>query len=386
MTEEATPLPVVTSLSSELTPLPDGTTLVESVDKTVDPNFKYPGHTTLQPKVIIYETPSAKVTKEYSAKVVAAPPPKVLKLGTALSTQGAVQNAYGPQYLQLFTQYFDTFTPEWEGKMQACWTGPSTYNFGALESLVQAAKKPFRMHNLIWGIFLPSWLTNGSWSQSQLTSMVLNYIEAAAGTAKSLGADCIDVLNEVVDDGGNGFKTSNSYWATQFQGQALLNFYAQCFAHAAAAAPGLPLFINEYCNAGEPGNAAKLNGTHGVVQQLLAAGAPISGVGMQSHDRTDFWPVAASLAAAVTAYKELVDHVEITELDIQVMAGSSLSTQTQAMGDIVSGALQSDLDRISVWEFDDAASWLGSGAEADEFTGSYAAHPDWQILYSARGK
>ena len=51
-----------------------------------------------------------------------------------------------------------------------------------------------------------------------------------------------------------------------------------------------------------------------MVKKMKTAGVPIDGIGMQGHYNI-YGPTAEEVDKAVTLYKQVVDHIHVTELD-----------------------------------------------------------------------
>ena len=74
------------------------------------------------------------------------------------------------------------------------------------------------------------------------------------------------------------------------------------------------LYYNDY----NLENEAKRNGAVELIRKLKAAGAAISGVGLQGHNKMD-WPTARQEAETIEAFAALGVRVHITELDVDVL-------------------------------------------------------------------
>src|SRR2546427_7606679 len=90
--------------------------------------------------------------------------------------------------------------------------------------------------------------------------------------------------------------------------------YTTLFRSAHEADPDAELYYNDYALE----NAAKRRGALELVRRLRAQGVPVTGVGLQGHNRMD-WPTLAQQDSAIVAFAALGVRVMITELDIDVL-------------------------------------------------------------------
>src|SRR5207249_2125287 len=90
-------------------------------------------------------------------------------------------------------------------------------------------------------------------------------------------------------------------------------------------------------------NAPKRRGALHLVERLQAQGAPVAGVGLQSHNRMD-WPTPAQQDSTIVAFAALGVRVMITELDIDLLPRpggppGDLNPYRDGLPDSVQGAL-----------------------------------------------
>jgi endo-1,4-beta-xylanase len=120
------------------------------------------------------------------------------------------------------------------------------------------------------------------------------------------------------------------------------DYMAKAFAYAHEADPQAQLTYNDY----NLENPAKRDGAVRLVQQLLAAGVPISCVGIQDHDSLT-WPTAEQEGAAIDAFAKLGVKVAISELDVDVLP-PALGQQTADVSARVSGHGAAD-PKLNPW-------------------------------------
>ena len=176
-----------------------------------------------------------------------------------------------------------------------------------------------------------------------------------------------DVVNEALNDDGTLRRTP---WLT-ILGE---DYLAQAFRFAHEADPDAELYYNDYALE----NAAKRRGALELVRRLRAQGVPVTGVGLQGHNRMD-WPTLAQQDSAIVAFAALGVRVMITELDIDVLprpgeSVADLNPYRAGLPDSVQRALAQryvdlftvylrhagDISRVTFWGVADGDSWLNN--------------------------
>jgi endo-1,4-beta-xylanase len=116
-----------------------------------------------------------------------------------------------------------------------------------------------------------------------------------------------DVVNEALNDDGSLRQT---LWL-KIIGQ---DYIAKAFQYAHEADPRAELTYNDYSLE----NESKRNAAIALLKKLEAHGVPITSVGLQGHDSLT-WPSTDQEDATITAFGKLGLHVNISELDIDVL-------------------------------------------------------------------
>ena len=104
------------------------------------------------------------------------------------------------------------------------------------------------------------------------------------------------------------------------------DFFAECFRHAHAADPQAKLFLNDGCyfmNEGRDTPNEQYN--EKLLKQLLAAGAPIDGIGMQGHFGSTLPPISA-VVQELDRFAALGLRIMITEYDLDTGGDEELQT------------------------------------------------------------
>ncbi|HVZ31322.1 MAG TPA: endo-1,4-beta-xylanase, partial [Polyangiaceae bacterium] len=199
------------------------------------------------------------------APSMAAPQPSPLdaKFVGNISTRGQIRSD--------FPMYWNEFSPENEGKWGTVEPNEGTFNWGALDREYAFARQNniiFKEHNFIWGKQQPGWVTNDNAQaavQTWMNEFCQRYPEVKV----------IDVVNEppphttpTYIDGLGGTGASGYDWI------------ANAFKMARQACPSAILLLNDYNNIELDGDN---NHTIDILTRIKAAGAPVDGVGAQSH-------------------------------------------------------------------------------------------------------
>jgi endo-1,4-beta-xylanase len=216
-------------------------------------------------------------------------------------------------------RHFNAYVYGNEMKQDALQPSEGRFNFTRADALVDyAAKngKKTRGHVLVWHQQVPSWMFQGSGpnglaSRAELYARMENHIKTVAGRYRGK-VDSWDVVNEVIDEDGS---LRNSKYLQIAQSR---EYIANAFRWAHEADPNAKLFINDF-NVEAAG--AKQDGYYKLIQDLLAEGVPIHGVGLQCHISVS-WPTVADLRNAIRRFAALGLEVQITELDMSIYANS----------------------------------------------------------------
>lgn len=196
------------------------------------------------------------------------------------------------------------------------------------------------------------------------------------------GLDRIDVINEPLETFGTGGLYQNQFASVLGQ-----DYVAELAAIVRAAAPSTTeLFVNENFVEYYPAKADAL--VH-LMRDLVEAGAPIDGVGLQSHFILGE-PDLELLATTGRRLEALGLKVFITELDVPVAA--DLPDRLQVQADRYRGAVEACLgwstcDLINVWGVHDGHTWLdgliGPGSDPLLFDRELHAKPAYFAMKDA---
>ncbi|CAN8102235.1 unnamed protein product [Discula destructiva] len=223
-----------------------------------------------------------------------------------------------------------------------------------ITNFAKANGQILRCHNLLWYNQLPTWVTSGTWTNATLTAAVSAHIQSEVGHYKGL-CYAWDVVNEALDD-------SAAYRTDVFYNVMGTWYIPFAFATAAAADPAAKLYYNDY-NIEYAGS--KATAAVSLIKMIQASGAKIDGVGLQGHFIVGSTPSKATLLSQINVYAALGLEVAYTEVDVRFSSlpptTAGLAQQAVDYGSVTSACLASTACvGITVWDFDDAYSWIPS--------------------------
>lgn len=232
-------------------------------------------------------------------------------IGAALSAR--VFDGRDPKDAALVADQFSSISPENALKWGPIHPQPDAYNFGEADRYVafgEAHHLAVIGHNLIWHNQTPAWVFKDAQgrplTREALLQRMHDHILTVVGRYKGKIKGW-DVVNEALNDDGS---LRQSQWM-KIIGP---DYIEKAFAYAHEADPSAELYYNDFSLE----RPDKLKGAVALVARLKAHGVPITGVGLQTHDRLDK-PSLQATDEAISAFAKLGVKVSITEMDIDVL-------------------------------------------------------------------
>jgi endo-1,4-beta-xylanase len=208
---------------------------------------------------------------------------------------------------------FNSISPENVLKWESVHPRPDGYNFDPADRYVAFGEKHGMFiigHCLVWHSQVPRWVFQDDQgkplTREALLDRMHDHIRTVVGRYKGRISGW-DVVNEALNEDGS---MRASPWYNIIGEDYLLKAFQ--FAHEAD--PKAELYYNDYNLENEP----KRKGAVELIRKLKAAGAAITAVGLQGHDKLD-WPTAGQQAETIEAFHALGIKVNITELDVDVL-------------------------------------------------------------------
>lgn len=255
---------------------------------------------------------------------------------------------------------FGQITPENALKWQFVHPQPDVYDFREADALVALAQKndmQIHGHTLVFGEANPLWVQRlpiaSDADKAEVRRLMTDHItETMTHYKGKIGT--WDVINEPLDDSGNGLR--QHIWH-QAMGEDYLTIALEA---ARRADPQAKLFINEY---GLEEDGERWDTFLSLVTRLRSQGVPLDGVGLQAHvyemdtDMID----PAVLRSHIRALEELGLVVRISEMDVDSGAGSEAQARQYAKvldaclaeASCVSWGTWGVSDAYNMWQNDD---------------------------------
>ena len=264
-----------------------------------------------------------------------------------------------PAFAALVATQVSQLTPEWEMKMEYILQPDRSLKFERPDMIAAFAKTHgLRLfgHTLVWYAEKPD-----AWNDLQgadFRAAYAGYIAAVVGRYRGQAVGW-DVVNEAVTEEGEGWR--DNIFAQRL---GLLEHMRLAYELAHAADPSVPLFLNDYYLESKPKKRAQFMK---LAEALLKAGAPLSGLGCQTHLGADL--PAGAITAAIKDLATLGLPIRISEMDVSIVRGRGLmrsdadlvANQTvlyrEAAHAFVSLPAHQRAD-FTFWGLQDSKSWL----------------------------
>jgi endo-1,4-beta-xylanase len=280
-------------------------------------------------------------------------------VGTCVSTGYFADPALTALVLQNFSQV----TPEWEMKMEAILKDDGGFDFTRPDAIVDfAGRNGLRLHahTLVWYAQKAPAFERIDGDRTAFANAYRNYIQAVAGRYRGRAVSW-DVVNEAVTDDGSGYR--DCLWSRNL-GMA---YIPEAFHLARAADEQALLFLNDYNLDSNPKKRATFLR---LAESLLKAGAPLQGLGTQTHLGIDLAPGMVTTAMRDLASLGLPIHV--SELDVSTRVGrfdvasaaDKSSRQARLVHEVVGAFMALPPQQrfaITTWGARDSDSWLQHG-------------------------
>jgi endo-1,4-beta-xylanase len=299
-----------------------------------------------------------------------------IKIGTAVDMTALAEDA---QYRDAVAAEFSTVTAENVMKWEALEPERGVYNYAPADRLVQFAREhnqKLRGHVLVWHSQNPAWLTQGTFTPTELRQILREHITETVRHFKGKVWHW-DVVNEIFNDDGTWRDT---IWYRNLGP----GFVADAFRWAHRADPNAKLYLNDYNN---EGLSPKSDAYYALVQQLKAEGVPVQGYGVQGHLATQYG-VPQTTLENLRRFEKLGLDTAFTEVDVRIpLPADAAEVQAQAQG--FTTLLQACLlarrcVSYTLWGFTDRYNWVpgvfaGEG-EATPLTEDFERKPAYRSI------
>jgi endo-1,4-beta-xylanase len=226
------------------------------------------------------------------------------------------QRLTDPAFTDLLTRNVSQLTAEWEMKMEYILQADGAFRFDAPDAIAAfASDHQLRLfgHTLVWYAQDPAAFHPLDGKPGPFADALRNYILAVVGRYRGRAVGW-DVVNEAVAEDGDGLR--DCLWSRNL-GQ--IDYMRRAFDNAREADPTAVLLINDYNLESLPKKRATFMR---LVETLLKSGAPVTGIGTQSHIAADL--KSGAVTEAIRDLASLGLPIHVSELDISLNRGRGL--------------------------------------------------------------
>lgn len=323
-----------------------------------------------------------------NSKPVPPPPPLKAVAPFPIGTAVMAQRLQDPAFANLVRDQVSQITPEFEMKMEYIVQADGSFRFDAPDAIAAFAHdNNIRLfgHTLVWYAEKPPAFEQLDERRASFRDAYTNYITAVVGRYRGQ-AVAWDVVNEAIaEDGGE--------WRQSLWSQRLGAFEHMRLAYEIAhqADPHARLFLNDYYLEKIPGKRASFLR---LAEALLKAGAPLAGLGTQTHIDADL--PSGAITAAIKELASLGLPIHVSEMDVSLarVRGFKRPDLLEAhQSDLYAEAAHAFMDlapaqrfAFSLWSLRDSDSWIVRDLADDKpclFDASGEAKPAMRALEAA---
>jgi endo-1,4-beta-xylanase len=300
-------------------------------------------------------------------------------IGTAVDMAALADDA---AYRNAIRREFNSVTAENVMKWETVEPQQGVADYTAADALVRFARRNgqvVRGHTLLWHNQLPTWLTQGTFTNEELEAILRRHIFEVAGHFRGR-IQAWDVVNEAFNEDGT---LRDTIWLRALGP----DYIAKAFRWAHEADPHAKLYYNDY-NLESIG--PKSDAALALVRDLRAQGVPIHGVGFQGHLGIQY-PYPDTFGENLERFAAAGFEVAVTEADVRMIlpvTPEKLATQATYFGNMMRSCVAvRRCVSFTLWGFTDRYSWVpgffdGEGA-ATPFDESLRPKPAYFALRDA---
>ncbi|BAX79844.1 endo-1,4-beta-xylanase [Labilibaculum antarcticum] len=278
------------------------------------------------------------------------------------------------QYDEIYRREFSSITAEWEMKMNVMHPSAGTYDFGPADAIVKYGEDNginVHGHSLIWHNSTPDWVKNFAGTDQEFEDMIEDYITTVVTRYKGKVTSW-DVVNEGLEDGSGNLRN------TIYRQKMGDDYIAKCYQFVRAADADVLIFYNDYNMITDQ---TKQDAVFTMVDDFIARGIPIDGVGFQMHISHDY-PAKADIQKATDRIVERDLLVHFSELDVRANPNKDLTSlsperslsqkaKVKEVVQVFNGIPNGNKYALTVWGLKDSETWLLD----------FYGHVDWPLLF-----
>ena len=292
------------------------------------------------------------------------------------------RNVSNPDQIALIKKEFNSITAENDMKPGEIHPKEGVWNWERADKIANFCREngiKLRGHCLCWHSQFADWMFTDKKGKPVKKEVFYERLREHIHTVVNRYKDIVyawDVVNEAMADDGRSWpgREQSPYRQSRHFQLCGDEFIAKAFQFAREADPNALLFYNDYSCVDE----GKRERIYNMVKKMKDAGVPIDGIGMQGHYNI-YFPSEEQLEKAIVRFKELVNHIHITELDLRMNQEMGGQLQGFSLGEAkpipaYMNTLQTDqyarlfkvfrkhkdvIDCVTFWNLGDRDSWLG---------------------------
>ena len=316
-------------------------------------------------------------------------------------------NITDPTQIEIIKKQFNSVTAENDWKPGEIHPKEGVWNFEKADKIANFCREngiKMRGHCLCWHSQFADWMFTDKKGKPVKKEVFYERLRDHIHTVVNRYKDVVyawDVVNEAMADDGRPFEfvdgkmvKASPYRQSRHFKLCGDEFIAKAFEFAREADPTGVLIYNDYSCV----DNGKRERIYDMVKKMKEAGVPIDGIGMQGHYNI-YFPDEDQLEKAINRFKEIVNIIHITELDLR--------TNTESGGQLMFargeakpqagyiGTLQEDqyarlfkifrkhadvIKNVTFWNLSDKDSWLGVNNHPLPIDENFKAKRSLQII------
>ena len=316
-------------------------------------------------------------------------------------------NISDPAQTAIIKKQFNSVTAENAWKPGEIHPKEGVWNFGLADSIANFCREngiKMRGHCLCWHSQFADWMFTDKKGKPVKKEVFYERLREHIHTVVNRYKDVVyawDVVNEAMADDGRPFEfvdgkmvPASPYRQSRHFKLCGDEFIAKAFEFAREADPTGVLIYNDYSCV----DNGKRERIYNMVKKMKDAGVPIDGIGMQGHYNI-YFPDEEQLEKAINRFKEIVNIIHITELDLRTnteTGGQLRFSRGEAKPQApYIGTLQEDqyarlfkifrkhkdvIKNVTFWNLSDKDSWLGVNNHPLPFDENFKAKRSLQII------
>ena len=316
-------------------------------------------------------------------------------------------NISDPAQIAIIKKQFNSVTAENAWKPGEIHPKEGVWNFGLADSIANFCREngiKMRGHCLCWHSQFADWMFTDKKGKPVKKEVFYERLRDHIHTVVNRYKDVVyawDVVNEAMADDGRPFEfvdgkmvPASPYRQSRHFKLCGDEFIAKAFQFAREADPTGVLIYNDYSCV----DNGKRERIYNMVKKMKDAGVPIDGIGMQGHYNI-YFPDEEQLEKAINRFKEIVNIIHITELDLRTnteSGGQLMFSRGEAKPQApYIGTLQEDqyarlfkifrkhkdvIKNVTFWNLSDKDSWLGVNNHPLPFDENFKAKRSLQII------